>query len=87
MKINIKKSKCKRLDISSYNNNYYQLPFIIDGCDVIYDKYSVSFDGQSLGYINLETNKFVSIYWLHQDEVDDHIIIDTETMKTKNLWT
>lgn len=26
-------------DMSFYNNNYYKLPYIIDGCDILYQKW------------------------------------------------
>jgi len=34
-KLNVKRSICEHLKESSYNHNYYKLPFDIDGLDTI----------------------------------------------------
>lgn len=39
MIIKIDINKCEHLkDMSYYNNNYYRLPFEIDGCSIVYEK-------------------------------------------------
>jgi hypothetical protein len=90
MQVNIPIKICEHLSsISSYNHNYYKLPFDIDGYDVILticDEYNDSYmyflgkekDGQ---FKNNVDNYFSCI---HGFEVcKDYIILDT---KYKNKW-
>ena len=73
---------------SSYNNNYYLLPVIVNDCNILYSSYDggENFQGHSIGILN--NNVYEPKYWLHTEDKDDgNFIIDSELIKTENEWT
>lgn len=88
MTTKIKIKHCKHLiDISVYNNNFYELPVLINNCRIIKASYDdgESFLGYSLG--DIENEKFSERYFLHTYDEDEIITFDSELIKTYNQWT
>ena len=86
--IHIDRSKCKHLqNISCYNNNYYELPIKILGCNILFEHYDggEDFTGNCIGFI--ENEKFVTKYYLHTNDNDEIFYIDLTTIVTQNEWT
>ena len=60
MLISIEKSKCKHLkDISYYNHNYYELPFQVEGYNVIEEVYDESWDTMIYTFGEIKLKKFI----------------------------
>lgn len=88
MKIYISKNNCSHLkQLSVYNSNYYQLPFVIDGCDVLFESFdgSETFCGNSIGI--MFKGRFEEKFFLHQEHNFDGFFFDSETISDKNQWT
>ena len=84
----IKKEKCEHLEKESYyNNNYYELPFSIDGASILFERYNSAeeFCGNVIGLFSC--GKFVPMKYLHQYDKDDYFVIDSETWDKENKWT
>ena len=87
MKMNVCVSidSCELLkDISFYNNNYYRLPGLINGCDILYEHYygDETHAGNILG--TLVDGKFVPAYYVHQEDDEIYFIFDSNDMDTVN---
>lgn len=88
MKIIIPQNECIHLTQKShYNSNYYELPFIVNGCNIIYSSYDggENFEGHSVGVFN--NDKYEPKYWLHTEDKDNEFIIDSELIQSENNWT
>ena len=60
MLISIEKSKCKHLkDISYYNHNYYELPFQVEGYNVVEEVYDESWDTMIYTFGEVKSKKFM----------------------------
>jgi hypothetical protein len=88
MIISILKEKCEHIkEMSRYNNNYYRLPFFVNGCDVLYEHYNGAEDFKNNEIGNIVDNVFIPKYWLHENENDDYFIFGSDTIKDHNEWT
>lgn len=88
LKIFVDKKNCKHLrEISYYNNNYYELPFTVNDCNILYEEYygDESFAGHKLGI--LIDNIFQAKYYLHTEDHLKFFIIDLQEISENNRWT
>jgi len=86
--IQVDKEDCVWLkEASWYNNNYYKLPFKVNGCRFLYEEYdgAEEFCGNVIG--EFIEDEFVPVWYLHQIDYSEYFQIDSETMKDKNEWT
>jgi hypothetical protein len=89
MEVKIASKNCEHLkDISYYNNNYYHLPFSVNGCNILFEYYDGGevFCGSSVG-VMISYGKYEPKYWLHTSDGDECFIFDSESMKDHNEWT
>jgi len=72
--------------ISCYNDNYYQLPFQVNGCNVIHEKYDGgdNFYGFKLG--NIVDGVFIFKYYVNTFDLK-MITIDSEKLSEDNDLT
>lgn len=89
MEIEILFEECVYLEsISWYNDNKYEMPFKVNGCNTLNRTYSGAedFEGDSIGTVI--SGKYKPIYWLHVS-IDDELVffIDSETILDRNTWT
>lgn len=88
MLIQILIANCEHIKLESwYNNNYYRLPFMVNGYNVLYEEYDggEEFCGNSIG--DFVDGKFIAAFFLHREDNSDYFLIDSETIDTKNKWT
>ncbi len=89
MLIEIKLSDCISLKhISCYNQNYYQLPFKINNCNVIFENFGGDEELETLELGLLDGNKFIRAFYISPDcyKFDHYIILDKEVVE-ENRWT
>lgn len=95
MKILVDFNKLKHLkEISSYNKNYYELPFSIDmehPMDIIADIRGLDeeFNNYAIGYWSSMSHEFIPLYYLNIDEVEKNrfFTIDFDKITVDNNWT
>lgn len=84
MILKLKGENLKRIDsISSYDNNYYWLPFEINNCNVLHE----SFDECSNEYqysIGFKINNYEPMFYF--EPVVSEFIIDLNTMNKECIW-
>lgn len=90
MIVKIMAEDCQHIkDCSDYNNNYYKLPFKVNGCDFILEearddeKYCVYSLGKS-------AKEFVPEFYLNEysdDILSPVFIFDSEKISTENKFT
>ena len=88
MVISVLKEKCEHLkEISCYNSNYYKLPFIINECTILHEKYNGAEDfcGNSIGTI--VKGVYVPQLYLHSLNKDGVFMFDSASMSKRNEWT
>ncbi len=88
VEITILKNKCEHLkDVSYYNNNFYKLPFIVNGCNILCEKFSddTGFCGNSIGTI--VDKKYTPQFFLHSLEKENEFVFNSTAMGKKNEWT
>lgn len=84
----IKASSCAKIErLSYYNHQYYLLPIIYDGCDILHDSYDSAETYNSPEIGTLVDGEFVPKYWLHTDCEPGAFLIDFEFIDTYNKWT
>lgn len=90
MIIKIKKSDCEHLkDTSFYNNNYYKLPFEVDGCNMLFEHFDggETFCGNSIGYWIEKHGQFIDRFYLNAEFDDEYFVFDSESFSVENRWT
>lgn len=88
MIVEIRQEACVHLQhISYYNNNYYQLPFEVNGCDTVFQSYdgADNFNGNQLG--TLVDGEFVAQFYLHTTDEHNTFIFDSKELSDTNRWT
>lgn len=88
MKISIDIERLERIKaISYYNHNYFKLPFSVNGCNVLYQHYSLEeeFAGYSIGI--LAGDNFSPKFWLHTPDENDTVVFDSNCIEDHNKWT
>ena len=88
MRIEIHEHDLKRIEsISYYNHNYYEIPFTVNGCNILFQDYNGAdeFMGYSVG--NMTEEGFVPKFWLHTNDRSEKVIFDSDTIKDHNEWT
>lgn len=91
MKITIPKDHVVKIEsLSSYNNNYYALPFAVNGCTILLCSYGGDelYDGGCVGNLDAH-NKFHPKFWLHTDERDELsvFLFDSDEISETFKWT
>ena len=80
MKILIPIKNCEHIkELSHYNDNYYKLPFMVEGIySTLREHYSgdESFDNCSIGY--LKDGKYIEQLFLNCDENKDYFVFDSD---------
>ena len=87
MLIQIAQDKCEHLkEESYYNNNYYRLPFLVNGFSVLYEYYdgAEEFCGNAIG--DFVDGEFVPAFYLHREDCDGYFLFDSDTIDNKNRW-
>ena len=88
VEISVLKQNCEHLkEISRYNSNFYRLPFVINGCDVLHEKYNGAEDwcGNSIGTV--KNGEYTVQFYLHALEKSGMFLFDSSSMGKKNEWT
>ena len=88
MLVQISIANCEHIkEHSYYNNNYYRLPFMVNGYNVLYQEYDSheEFCGNAIG--DFVDGKFVPAFYLHRENNYDYFLFDSETIATENRWT
>jgi hypothetical protein len=73
--------------LSHYDNDYWELPFTVIGCDVLHSRYLFGddWDGYSIGIE--ENGKFIEKFFLHTgSEFADEVEFDSDAIKYYNEW-
>jgi hypothetical protein len=86
MNIELSRKTLKKHPIlSHYDNDYCELPFTVNGCDVLHSPflYGDDWDGYSIGIE--ENGKFIEKFFLHTgDGFNDVIEFDSDAIKYYN---
>ena len=63
MLITVEKNKCEYLKgLSYYNHNLYEIPFQVDGCNIIQEIYDESWDSIFYNFGIIKDKKFISCF-------------------------
>lgn len=55
-------------EISFYNNNYYKLPYSINGCGVLYNEFDEGTNSDEYYFGDVVEGKFVKKIWFYGDD-------------------
>lgn len=82
-------NNCLHLEeYSSYNRNYYLLPFYVNGCNIIFEYYAWGeFQYYALGEFDYESDIFEIKYYLNVEENSIEFIFDSELLSEENKLT
>lgn len=88
MKIEVQISDCRHIPKSYYNNNWYYLPFTIEGCNVIHEEYDGAEELEEYSIGVMEDGEYIAKYYMWVDDIlCDSFIIDTNELNLKNIYT